>query len=66
MGYPYFSRNENNHLAYEVQIKTRKQNIITVKINTLMGLCDQLEKEIQGNKITQEDWMKSSLREVFN
>lgn len=34
-------------------------------VNTLMGLCDQFEGKVQKNKATQEDWMKSSLREVF-
>jgi type I restriction enzyme S subunit len=43
----------------------KEQKVIVEKVNTLMALCDQLEQEIQNSKATQEDWMKSSLREVF-
>lgn len=42
-----------------------EQKSIVGKVNTLLGLCDRLEQEIQTGKATQEDWMKSSLREVF-
>lgn len=42
-----------------------EQQAIVEKVNTLMALCDLLEQEIQNSKTTQEDWMKSSLREVF-
>jgi type I restriction enzyme, S subunit len=42
-----------------------EQKAIVEKVNALMGLCDQLEQAIQTSKATQEDWMKSSLREVF-
>ncbi|MGF7140038.1 restriction endonuclease subunit S [Roseimarinus sediminis] len=42
-----------------------EQKAIVEKVNALMALCDQLEQEIQNSKATQEDWMKSSLREVF-
>lgn len=38
---------------------------IVEKLNTFMSLCEQLEQTIQTSKATQEDWMKSSLREVF-
>ena len=30
-----------------------------------MAMCDELEAEIELSKITQEKWMESSLREVF-
>jgi|GEM_PF-3910155 hypothetical protein len=30
-----------------------------------MGLCDQLEQEIQSSQSTREDWMKSPLRSAF-
>ena len=43
-----------------------EQQAIVEKVNTLMALCDRLEQEIQNSKATQEDWMKSSLREVFS
>jgi type I restriction enzyme S subunit len=43
-----------------------EQKAIVEKVNILMALCDQLEQEIQTSKATQEDWMKSSLREVFS
>ena len=42
-----------------------EQKAIVKKVNSLMHLCDQLEQEIQTSKALQEDWMKSSLREVF-
>ena len=42
-----------------------EQKVIVKKVNALMHLCDQLEQEIQTSKSLQEDWMKSSLREVF-
>ena len=35
------------------------------KVNTLMALCDHLENEIETRTTTQENWMQSCLREVF-
>lgn len=42
-----------------------EQKAIVEKVNALMSLCDQLEQKILTSKAKQEDWMKSSLREVF-
>ncbi|MBP9151293.1 MAG: restriction endonuclease subunit S [Flavobacteriales bacterium] len=42
-----------------------EQKSVVEKVNSLMSLCDQLEQAIQTSKTTQENWMKSSLREVF-
>ena len=35
------------------------------KVNTLMGLCDALEQEVQQSQVHSEMMMKSVLREVF-
>lgn len=42
-----------------------EQKAIVQKVNALMALCDRLEKEIETQKTTQEEWMQSCLREVF-
>jgi type I restriction enzyme S subunit len=42
-----------------------EQKTIVKKVNSLMALCDELEAEIEISKTTQEKWMESSLREVF-
>lgn len=42
-----------------------EQKNIVEKVNSLMVLCDELEAEIEISKTTQEKWMESSLREVF-
>lgn len=42
-----------------------EQKAIVQKVNALMTLCDRLEKEIETQKMTQEEWMQSCLREVF-
>lgn len=42
-----------------------EQKTIVEKVNGLMALCDQLEKEIETHQTTQEHWMQSCLREVF-
>ncbi|WP_282123611.1 restriction endonuclease subunit S [Algibacter mikhailovii] len=42
-----------------------EQKAIVQKVNALMALCDALEKEIETHQTTQEDWMRSCLREVF-
>jgi type I restriction enzyme S subunit len=42
-----------------------EQKAIVKKVNSLMTLCDELEAEIERSKTTQEKWMESSLREVF-
>jgi type I restriction enzyme S subunit len=42
-----------------------EQNAIVEKVNGLMSLCDQLEKEIENKETTQMQWMQSCLREVF-
>ena len=42
-----------------------EQEVIVEKVNSLMALCDELEAEIETSKTTQEKWMESSLREVF-
>jgi type I restriction enzyme, S subunit len=43
----------------------QEQQIIVEKVNSLMALCDELEAAIETSKNTQEKWMESSLREVF-
>lgn len=42
-----------------------EQKAIVEKVNALMALCDRLEQEIETHQSTQEDWMRSCLREVF-
>lgn len=42
-----------------------EQKAILAKVNTLMALCDRLEQEIQSGQSALQDWMKSSLRSVF-
>jgi type I restriction enzyme S subunit len=42
-----------------------EQEAIVAKVNTLMGLCDSLEKEIEQNTKQLEGLMQSCLREVF-
>ncbi|GAB2630391.1 restriction endonuclease subunit S [Belliella aquatica] len=42
-----------------------EQKVIVDKVNTLMTLCDKLKKEIETHQTSQEQWMKSCLREVF-
>jgi type I restriction enzyme S subunit len=42
-----------------------EQKAIVEKVNALMGFCDQLEKEIEVQQTTQEQWMQSCLREVL-
>ena len=42
-----------------------EQKVIVEKVNALMALCDELEAEVEKSKTTQEQWMASSLREVF-
>lgn len=39
-----------------------EQQAIVQKVNALMGLCDQLEKEIETRTSTLEEWMKSCLK----
>lgn len=39
-----------------------EQKVIVQKVNALVGLCDQLEKEIETQTCTLEEWMKSCLR----
>lgn len=61
-------KNINLGILYELKFPlppVEEQKAIVEKVNTLMALCEQLEQEIQSSKTTQEDWMKSSLREVF-
>lgn len=41
------------------------QKVIVQKVNALMALCDSLENEIKIQTTTQEHWMQSCLREVF-
>ncbi len=43
-----------------------EQKVIVKKVNDLMSLCDKLEQKIKTSKTTQEDWMMSSLKEVFD
>jgi type I restriction enzyme S subunit len=43
----------------------KEQQAIVDKVNSLMALCDELEEAIEISKTTQEKWMESSLREVF-
>jgi type I restriction enzyme S subunit len=42
-----------------------EQKAIVEKVNALMALCDTLEKEIETHQTTQERWMQSCLKEVF-
>lgn len=42
-----------------------EQKVIVEKVSSLMALCDELEAAIELSKTTQEKWMESSLREVF-
>lgn len=42
-----------------------EQKAIVEKVNALMALCDELEAAVEMSKATQEQWMASSLREVF-
>jgi len=42
-----------------------EQKVIVEKVNALMALCDELEAAVEMSKTTQEKWMASSLREVF-
>ncbi|WP_025665637.1 restriction endonuclease subunit S [Aquimarina megaterium] len=42
-----------------------EQKVIVQKVNTLMGLCDQLEVQIKTGKEQSEKLMQSVLREVF-
>ena len=42
-----------------------EQKAIIEKVNSLMDLCDELVATIEISKTTQEKWMESSLREVF-
>lgn len=41
-----------------------EQKAIVEKVNSLMGFCDSLEKEIEQNTRQLEDLMQSCLREV--
>lgn len=62
-------KNINLGILFELKFPLpplQEQKAIVEKVNTLIVLCDQLEQEIQKSKTTQEDWMKSSLREVFS
>ncbi|WNH12556.1 restriction endonuclease subunit S [Thalassobellus suaedae] len=43
-----------------------EQKAIVQKVNTLMGLCDALEQEVQQSQQQSEELMQSCLREVFN
>ena len=42
-----------------------EQKAIVAKVNSLMALCDSLEKEIKQNNRNVEELMQSCLREVF-
>jgi len=42
-----------------------EQKAIVEKVNSLMGLCDRLEKEIEQNTQQLKGLMQSCLREVF-
>jgi type I restriction enzyme, S subunit len=53
-------------LSYLVALPPiEEQKAIVQKVNTLMALCDTLEKEIETHQTTQEHWMQSCLKEVF-
>lgn len=43
----------------------KEQKAIVEKVNVLMGLCDELEQEVQTSEQQLEDLMQSVLREVF-
>ena len=42
-----------------------EQKAIVEKVNTLMSLCDELEKQIETSQIQIEQLMQSCLKEVF-
>jgi hypothetical protein len=42
-----------------------EQKVIVEKVNVLMGLCDELEQEVQTGEQQLEDLMQSVLKEVF-
>ena len=42
-----------------------EQKVLVQKVNSLMGLCDKLEREVQQSQEHSEQLMKSCLREVF-
>ncbi len=42
-----------------------EQKVIVEKVNSLMGLCDGLEQEVQQSQAHSEQLMQSVLREVF-
>lgn len=40
-------------------------NAVIEKVGVLMAQCDKLEQEIETHQTTQEHWMQSCLREIF-
>ena len=42
-----------------------EQKAIVEKVNSLMALCDELEKQIETSQIQIEQLMQSCLKEVF-
>jgi type I restriction enzyme S subunit len=42
-----------------------EQKAIAQKVNTLMGLCDEMEKQINNSQTQIEQLTQSCLREVF-
>lgn len=42
-----------------------EQKAIVAKVNSLMGLCDQLEAQIKKQKVTQKAWIQSSIKEAL-
>ena len=42
-----------------------EQKVIVEKVNSLMALCDELEKQIETSQIQIEQLMQSCLKEVF-
>jgi type I restriction enzyme R subunit len=60
----FYARGKRKRADYILYYKKNIPIAIVEKVNGLMSLCDQLEKEIDTHQTTQEQWMQSCLREV--
>ena len=61
-----FSINGTNLKKVKVNVPTlNNQKAIVEKVNSLMALCDELEKQIETSQIQIEQLMQSCLKEVF-
>ncbi|WP_299385994.1 hypothetical protein [uncultured Lacinutrix sp.] len=52
-------------MKIEIGINKSEKKAIVKKVNALMGLCDNLEQEVQQSQEHSEMLMKSCLLEVF-